>query len=102
MTTPLTIATACDNAYVRPTAVFLRSLVASNPETDIRLFVFVQDNFKYRTTLQKYFGLPFGRLEFITVDQNNMGMLPEFTYKHSSISSYFRLLIGTLLPLSTN
>jgi lipopolysaccharide biosynthesis glycosyltransferase len=90
----INIVTACDNAYVQHTAVFLKSLLATNPDVEFRLFILVPADFIHRDSLQRDFELH--RLEFLAINLSETVSLK--ISEHISVATYFRLFMDKLLP----
>jgi lipopolysaccharide biosynthesis glycosyltransferase len=88
----INIVTACDNAYVQHTGVFLKSLLATNPGVEFRLFILVPDDFIHRGSLER--NLDPHRLEFLTVNLSETVSLK--VSEHISGATYFRLFIDRL------
>jgi lipopolysaccharide biosynthesis glycosyltransferase len=93
-TLAINIVTACDNAYVQHTGVFLKSLLATNPDVEFRLFILVPDDFIHRDSLER--NLDPHRLEFLSINLSETVSLKVSEY--ISVATYFRLFIDKLLP----
>ena len=94
--TIINIATACDNAYVQHTAVFLKSLFAKNPNINFRIFIFVPDNFLQRESLERNLGSHSKYLKFLQTDLSKTETLK--IVNHVTPTTYFRLFIDSLVP----
>jgi len=97
-TDTINIVTACDNTYVQHTGVFLKSLLATNPNVEFRLFILVPDDFIHRGSLERNLD-PF-MLEFLAINLSETVSLK--VSEHISAATYFRLFIDKLMPTDIN
>ncbi len=98
--TTINVVTACDNAYVQHTAVFLRSLVKTNPNRKCRIFILVPDNFIHRESLEHNLSSHVTYLEFLKINRPDTASLK--VSNHISVASYFRLFLDKLIPANVN
>jgi lipopolysaccharide biosynthesis glycosyltransferase len=90
------IVVATDDAFALPTAVTLRSLVVSDPETPYNVHV-LHGGLAAATQDRIARSLPPGpsTLSWLKVDESDLESLPT---AHLSVAAYYRLLIPDLLP----
>ena len=94
----ITIVTACDNAYVQHTAIFLKSLFAKNPDIKFRILILVPDSFIHHRSLERNLGSYCGSVEFLNI---NLSDTPAFKVSdHVTVATYFRLFLDKLVPAS--
>ncbi len=94
--TTINIVTACDNAYVQHTAIFLKSLFKSNPNIKCRVFVMVPNNFVHRASLKRNLGRFGENIEFLSADLSKASSLK--VSHQVTVATYFRLLLDKLVP----
>src|SRR4051812_37304876 len=93
--TEINIVTACDNAYVQNTAVFIKSLFAKNHDFRFKIFILVPNNFIYHRSLERNLGPNWTSVEFLTIDVSDVNSLKVV---NQAAATYFRLFIGRLIP----
>jgi lipopolysaccharide biosynthesis glycosyltransferase len=94
--TTINIVTACDNAYVQHTAVFLRSLIDKNTTIKCKVFILVPEDFIHRESLWRNLGSHRIHLQFLNINVPDI-----YTLKISrdlTVATYFRLFMDKLLP----
>ena len=96
MSETITIVTACDNAYAQHASVFLRSLFVQNSDACFRIFIIVPDNFVHHEAIERTVGAHNACVQFLSVAANDIG--PVKITHYVTTASYFRLLVGSLLP----
>ena len=94
------IVTACDNAYVQHTAIFLKSLFARNPNNTCRVFILVPENFIHRDSLERNLAPHVSSLEFIKINLSEIILLK--VSHHVTAATYFRLFLDRLIPEHVN
>jgi lipopolysaccharide biosynthesis glycosyltransferase len=98
--TTINIVTACDNAYVQHTTIFLKSLFAKNPDIRCRIFVLVPDNFIHHRSLERNLGSYWRSVEFLNINRSDTS-----SFKVSlqvTVATYFRLFLDKLMPADIN
>jgi lipopolysaccharide biosynthesis glycosyltransferase len=92
----INIVTACDNAYVQHTAVFLNSLLENNDAVNCKIFVLVPEDFIHRSSLVRNLHSHPMHLEFVTI---NLSDIPALKISHDlNVTTYFRLFMSQFLP----
>ena len=93
----MVIVSAIDNNYIRHCAVMLRSLYESNPKEEISVYIIHGeiDVFE-KKKLAAYLGKFLSSVSYIQIDPKLLEGLPVFG--HITISTYYRLLLSTVLP----
>lgn len=92
----INIVTACDNAYVQHTAVFLKSLFDKNPDIKCRIFILVPNNFVHRISLERNLGCFGKKLEFLNTELSEPSLLK--ISLQVTVATYFRLFLDRLMP----
>jgi len=96
----INIVTACDNAYVQHTAVFLKSLLKKHPNTKCKIFILVPGNFIHHGSLERNLSSHVAHLEFLKI--NSLETASFKVSHHISVASYFRLFLDKLLPANVS
>ena len=95
----MTIVCAIDNNYIKHCAVMLRSLYEANPKEDISVYIIHGDIDKVeKAKLAAYLGKFLRSVSFVKIDQKMLEGFPIFG--HLPLSTYYRLLIPSVLPSS--
>jgi len=93
------ITCAIDNNYIRHCAVMLRSIYESNPKEEISVYIIHGDlDTSEKAKLAEYLGKFLRSVSFVKIDQKMLEGFPIFG--HLPLSTYYRLLIPTVLPSS--